>query len=365
MNTRAIIWHLSRQPFHYNVTFARLFGITEAILLAYLINWSGENNDGWVYRTQEEIEADTALSPYQQRRARQKLASAGVVEEKRQGVPARNYYRVNTDKLIAIIENLGMPTTSQKPADHLTTRSEETSHLDVKQLNSKGSRNYTSIKEKRKEKKERNNQSSPTTRERVVKGKKHPSLFDDDMISSSSKSPDEISGNGNSGNGNSGKKNKAQASNEELSRAVKGYEEKTGRVLTLRDRDDFILLVDVYGAEKTLEAIQVAIERDARFPIPYAKSILENWFTAGKIKQRPVASQKDTRIIRGYGWVRVGTQGAGGTDARTEKMWLPINAIKTLKLEPLKPDGNALKKHPKYKPDDPNWMVSPQWRVVA
>jgi hypothetical protein len=56
-----------------------------AALFRQMTYWTNRSDDdGWVYKTQEEWEEETGLSRYEQR-ARKKLRSIGVLLEKRKG----------------------------------------------------------------------------------------------------------------------------------------------------------------------------------------------------------------------------------------------------------------------------------------
>jgi hypothetical protein len=94
--------HEVGRPVAYYPSLARLLGgVKEAIFLCQLIYWDGKqaDEDGWIYKTQEEITAETGLSRREQEHARKTLRFLGVLEEKREGMPCRLFFRVNTDAL--------------------------------------------------------------------------------------------------------------------------------------------------------------------------------------------------------------------------------------------------------------------------
>lgn len=91
---------LSERPIAYHRPLIRKFGIVPGVFLGQLLFWQGKGTKGqWVYKTQEEMKEETCLSRRNQETARKKLISAGVLEEKLQGVPARLHYRINLVKL--------------------------------------------------------------------------------------------------------------------------------------------------------------------------------------------------------------------------------------------------------------------------
>lgn len=88
------------------IAFQRAFvslgaGITGALMLSQAIYWSKrtDNADGWFYKTMEEWASETGMTRSEQESARKKLVSAGVLEEKKKGVPCRLFYRVNMDAI--------------------------------------------------------------------------------------------------------------------------------------------------------------------------------------------------------------------------------------------------------------------------
>ncbi|EFE9533373.1 DNA-binding protein [Escherichia coli] len=58
---------------------------------------------GWMYKTQSDISAETALTRDEQETARKRLVALGVLEEKLRGIPAIMHYRINTERLEALL----------------------------------------------------------------------------------------------------------------------------------------------------------------------------------------------------------------------------------------------------------------------
>ncbi|EDG5203732.1 HNH endonuclease [Salmonella enterica] len=89
------------RPIAFQRSFIRLnIGVTASLFLSQMTYWTNRSDDdGWVYKTQEEWEEETGLSRYEQEGARKKLRSIGVLLEKRKGVPARLFYKVDNDVL--------------------------------------------------------------------------------------------------------------------------------------------------------------------------------------------------------------------------------------------------------------------------
>lgn len=91
---------LSSRPVAYYPELAHAVGgIAPALFFQQIAHWQGKNPDGWVFRTQEELEKELAMSPKVQAAARKHLVERGVLEEKLDGMPRRLYYRPVWDNL--------------------------------------------------------------------------------------------------------------------------------------------------------------------------------------------------------------------------------------------------------------------------
>lgn len=128
------------RPVAFQRSFIRLnIGVTAALFLSQMTYWTNRSDDdGWVYKTQEEWEEETGLSRYEQEGARKKLRSIGVLLEKKKGVPARLFYKIDNDVLFQALvaankdaekPHTGMRKTSKqvsgKPANFLTENTTE------------------------------------------------------------------------------------------------------------------------------------------------------------------------------------------------------------------------------------------------
>lgn len=128
------------RPIAFQRSFIRLdIGVTAALFLSQMTYWTNRSDDdGWVYKTQEELEEETGLSRYEQEGARKKLRSIGVLLEKRKGVPARLFYKVDNNVLYQVLvaanknaekSHTGVRKTTKqvrgKPANFLTENTTE------------------------------------------------------------------------------------------------------------------------------------------------------------------------------------------------------------------------------------------------
>lgn len=94
-----------------NKDLARHVGINAAILLADLI--SKEQyfiekgmTDGWFFNTESNIEKDTTLNSYHQRKCVKVLKENGLIQVKRKGIPAKQYFKINEEQVVRIFNNL-------------------------------------------------------------------------------------------------------------------------------------------------------------------------------------------------------------------------------------------------------------------
>ena len=93
-------------PVAYYAAFAQALGGVEAgVFASQFFYWHGKGHDpdGWVYKTQAEIEEETGLTRRNQETARKRLRDCGVLEEKYTGMPAKLYYRLNIDVLFELM----------------------------------------------------------------------------------------------------------------------------------------------------------------------------------------------------------------------------------------------------------------------
>lgn len=96
------------RPIAYYPEFAKaLKSVNATIFLCQLLYWKGKGKkkDGWIYKSQREMEEETALTRREQLTARRILKTTGILKEKLAGVPATIHYRIDTDKLNEIVED--------------------------------------------------------------------------------------------------------------------------------------------------------------------------------------------------------------------------------------------------------------------
>lgn len=93
-----------------NKALIKKLGLHEAILIgefcAEYNYWEERNmlDDGYFYSTRDNIEENTGLSEHYQRKALSNLYELGIITIEKRGLPAKNYYKINFDALLSIIE---------------------------------------------------------------------------------------------------------------------------------------------------------------------------------------------------------------------------------------------------------------------
>lgn len=97
---RFVLEMTGTRPVLYNPAIARHTSIEAAILLSQFLYWQQvKGPEEWFYKTEHEIEQETALSRHESLTARQQLVKLGIIEQNRRGVPPINHFRVNLEKL--------------------------------------------------------------------------------------------------------------------------------------------------------------------------------------------------------------------------------------------------------------------------
>ena len=94
-----------------NKELAKQVGLKEAVLLADLISKeeyfiANGMTDGWFFNTEANIYKDTTLTAYQQRKCLKVLKDKDLIEVKRKGIPAKQYFKINEQQVMQLLNNL-------------------------------------------------------------------------------------------------------------------------------------------------------------------------------------------------------------------------------------------------------------------
>jgi hypothetical protein len=106
-----------------NKTLIKKIGLHEAILIGELCAeynyWDeqGKLEDGYFYSTRDNIEENTGLSEHYQRKALSHLYELGIILIEKRGLPAKNYYKIDFNILLSVIETSSCQRCRQQDAE--------------------------------------------------------------------------------------------------------------------------------------------------------------------------------------------------------------------------------------------------------
>lgn len=104
----AMLLDIFDEPIVFHRSFVPVAGsITAALFLSYAsyaYDFLPAENEGWFTKTQEEWERDTGLTRREQETARRMLRERGLLEERKVGMPAVLWFRVNWARLRDMLE---------------------------------------------------------------------------------------------------------------------------------------------------------------------------------------------------------------------------------------------------------------------
>ena len=80
-----------------------------AIMLQHFMFWGqsdmANERDGWFFLTTQRITADTGLGYATQKRVRKMLVDMGILSQRREGIPAKNYYKIDYSAVILALRH--------------------------------------------------------------------------------------------------------------------------------------------------------------------------------------------------------------------------------------------------------------------
>lgn len=97
------------RPIAYQPSFAQLrvgkvkTGPVGAVLLSQFVYWHNKMDGRWFYKTRIEIAKETGLSRDEQETARKRLVAIGVLDEQLRGAPATMHFKIDADRLEALL----------------------------------------------------------------------------------------------------------------------------------------------------------------------------------------------------------------------------------------------------------------------
>lgn len=129
--TQIIFSILGDRPVAYHPKLAKAVGgVKQAIFICQFLYWNGKGSDpdGWIHKTQAEIEEETGLTRHEQDNVRSSLKANGILEEKLKRVPATVHYRLNLENLysrIATTYQSSLPESGNLVCGEVANQSEE------------------------------------------------------------------------------------------------------------------------------------------------------------------------------------------------------------------------------------------------
>ena len=96
-----VLSNIGRPVAYYPGLNAVTGSVNATIFMSQFLFWSDKALDpnGWIYKTQVEIENETGLSRFEQEGARRPLKKLGILLEKFRGMPRKKYYKIDSNKL--------------------------------------------------------------------------------------------------------------------------------------------------------------------------------------------------------------------------------------------------------------------------
>jgi hypothetical protein len=91
-----------------NKTLLKKLGIEATILFGVLCSYQRYFNGEEFYKEQDKLMEDTCLTEYLLRNATKVLKDLGLISVIKKGLPAKNYYKVNADKLLDMLSTSGV-----------------------------------------------------------------------------------------------------------------------------------------------------------------------------------------------------------------------------------------------------------------
>lgn len=98
---------LTDKPIAFHPIVAKVTGdVKAALFFCQLLYWSDKGDDqrGWIWKTQKQWTAETAMTRREQETARGKLRALDLVEEARRGAPPKLYFRIKWERLFSLIK---------------------------------------------------------------------------------------------------------------------------------------------------------------------------------------------------------------------------------------------------------------------
>lgn len=106
------------RPISFHRCLADVAGSVDGgVFLSQAVYWTNRttNSERWFYKTAIEWEEETRIKPDRQKTIRNCLVKIGVLEEKKEGIPCKLFYRINLEKLSELLDELTQNNVMESP----------------------------------------------------------------------------------------------------------------------------------------------------------------------------------------------------------------------------------------------------------
>jgi len=137
--------HVFDRPIAFHRILAEVAGsVNGGVFLSQAMYWSNVKAaaDGWFYKTSQDWEAETFLSRREQETVRRQLVRVKVLEEKRSGIPAKLYFRINNDVLLEKLREIVKTRMAENANQYVTNPPD--SHGEIRTSNTETTSETTS-----------------------------------------------------------------------------------------------------------------------------------------------------------------------------------------------------------------------------
>ncbi|MCE1227359.1 MAG: hypothetical protein LWW87_12900 [Geobacteraceae bacterium] len=93
-----------RQIQYYPALRPLLGSATATIFFGQALYWSDKTEAGWFWKTQDDWQVETGLTPDEQSSARKKLKKIGVLKEEFRGIPRKLWFSLDLDRFEQLVE---------------------------------------------------------------------------------------------------------------------------------------------------------------------------------------------------------------------------------------------------------------------
>jgi len=99
---------LQDKPIAYHKIYSDITGsLTSGVLLSQLLYWYKAMGGKQFYKTDKDFMDELSMGLWELKGAKKKLLDLGLISTERKGIPAKTYYNININSIIALITSCG------------------------------------------------------------------------------------------------------------------------------------------------------------------------------------------------------------------------------------------------------------------